>query len=72
MAVLVSRFGFYRGWPGPRLIKAHLEWRSTPDIVGAFLWLTRIEDLSKLINVLRGEMTMVGSAAPGPTCWIDS
>jgi lipopolysaccharide/colanic/teichoic acid biosynthesis glycosyltransferase len=34
--------------------------------VGAFLWLTRIQDFPQLINMLRGEMTLIGSAAPRP------
>jgi putative colanic acid biosysnthesis UDP-glucose lipid carrier transferase len=38
-------------------------WRARGTRVGRFLCYTRIEDLPQLVNVLRGEMTLIGTGA---------
>lgn len=37
------------------------DWGARETRVGKFLCYTRIEDLPQLINVLRGEMTLIGA-----------
>ena len=37
------------------------DWPARETRVGRFLRYTRIEDLPQLINVLRGEMTLIGA-----------
>ena len=37
------------------------DWRARETRVGRFLCYTRIEDLPQLINVLRGEITLIGA-----------
>ena len=39
------------------------DWRAPGTRVGQFLCYTRIEDLPQLVNVLRGEMTLIGTGA---------
>jgi lipopolysaccharide/colanic/teichoic acid biosynthesis glycosyltransferase len=41
-------------------------WDEDTTRVGQFLWYTRIEDLPQLINVLRGEMTLLDHGSEGP------
>ena len=41
-------------------------WTEHTTRVGVFLRYTRIEDLPQLINVLRGEMTLVDGGSEGP------
>jgi lipopolysaccharide/colanic/teichoic acid biosynthesis glycosyltransferase len=49
----------------PKLATA--AWAQTTTQVGEFLRYTRIENLPQLINVLRGEMSIIDRGARGPS-----